>query len=300
MFTLAHLSDPHIGPIPLVSPVVSWRAPMNKRVVGYVNWRLRRRRIHDMTALDRVVADIAACKPDHVAMTGDLGHVGLPQEFEAAKGFMSRLGTPRDVSFVPGNHDAYVRGALEECLSRFSAYATGDDGAQTFPYLRVRGPVALIGLSTAVSTPHFFATGTLGQEQTTRAEAMLRETGGKGLIRIILIHHAPHQGGAKPMRHLTDAARFEAMLARTGAELVLHGHNHRTSLAHRPGPAGPVPILGVASASGAVDDRHEPAGWFMIRVDPSSRPSITVERRRLAAGGVETAMVDLAGGVPLA
>jgi 3',5'-cyclic AMP phosphodiesterase CpdA len=296
MFTLAHLSDPHIGPIPLVS----WRAPMNKRVVGYVNWRLRRHRIHDMTALERIVADIGASAPDHVAMTGDLGHVGLPQEFEAAKDFMSRLGAPDAVSFVPGNHDAYVQGALEECLARFGPYATGDDGRQAFPYLRTRGPVALIGLSTAVSTPHFFATGTLGQEQTDSAEALLRETGARGLIRIILIHHAPHLGGARPMRQLTDAARFEAMLARVGAELVLHGHNHRTSLAHRPGPAGPVPILGVASASGATDDRHEPAGWFLIRVDPASQPCITVERRRLASHRVETAMIDLTGGVPLA
>jgi 3',5'-cyclic AMP phosphodiesterase CpdA len=296
MFTLAHLSDPHIGPIPLVS----WRAPMNKRVVGYVNWRLRRHRIHDMTALERIVADIGALTPDHVAMTGDLGHVGLPQEFEAARDLMSRLGTPDDVSFVPGNHDAYVQGALEECLARFAPYATGDDGAQTFPYLRVRGPVALIGLSTAVSTPHFFATGTLGQAQTERAEAMLRETARQGLIRIILIHHAPHLGGAKPMRQLTDAARFEAMLARAGAELVLHGHNHRTSLAHRPGPAGPVPILGVPSASGAIDDRHEPAGWFLIRIEPASVPRITVERRRLATEGVGTAMIDLTGGVPVA
>jgi 3',5'-cyclic AMP phosphodiesterase CpdA len=295
MFTLAHLSDPHIGPIPLVS----WRAPMNKRVVGYVNWRLRRQRIHDMGSLDRIIADIGAIAPDHVAMTGDLGHVGLPQEFEAAKDFMSRLGTPDDVSFVPGNHDAYVKGALEECLARFAAYATGDDGRQSFPYLRVRGPVALIGLSTAVSTPHFFATGTLGPEQTERAEALLRETESQGLIRIILIHHAPHLGGAKPMRQLTDAARFEAMLARAGADLVLHGHNHRTSLAHRPGPAGPVPILGVPSASGATDDRHEPAGWFLIRIDPASPPGITVERRRLTAGGVGTTMIELRGGVPL-
>jgi 3',5'-cyclic AMP phosphodiesterase CpdA len=294
MFILAHLSDPHIGPIPLVS----WRAPMNKRVVGYVNWRLRRRRIHDMAALDRIIQDIGARAPDHVAMTGDLGHVGLPQEFEAAKDFMSRLGAPGDVSFVPGNHDAYVKGALEECLARFGPYATGDDGAQTFPYLRLRGPVALIGLSTAVSTPHFFATGTLGQEQTQRAEALLRETGARGLIRIILIHHAPHLGGAKPMRQLTDAPRFEAMLARAGAELVLHGHNHRTSLAHRPGPEGPVPILGVASASGAANDRHEPAGWYLIGIDPGSEPRITVERRRLTVDGVESAKIDLTGGLP--
>jgi 3',5'-cyclic AMP phosphodiesterase CpdA len=295
MFTLAHLSDPHIGPIPLVS----WRAPMNKRVVGYVNWRLRRHRIHDMGVLDRIIDDIVAAAPDHVAMTGDLGHVGLPQEFAAAEAPMRRLGDPRHVSFVPGNHDAYVRGALEECLSRFGPYAAGDDGRMGFPYLRVRGNVALIGLSSAVSTPHFFATGTLGPGQIDAAAELLRDAAGRGLVRIVLIHHAPHLGGAKPMRQLTDAAAFEAMLARAGAELVLHGHNHRTSLAHRPGPDGPVPILGVPSASGAEDGRHEPAGWFLIRIAAEGERRITVERRRIGLSGIEIATLDLAGGAPL-
>jgi 3',5'-cyclic AMP phosphodiesterase CpdA len=292
MFTLAHLSDPHLSPVPFVS----WRALMNKRITGYLNWRYRRSHIHDMALLDRLVADIAAQNPSHIAMTGDLGHIGLEQEFEAAKAFMARLGGPDHVSFVPGNHDAYVAGALDECLSRFGAHTISDDGAPGFPYLRMRGPVALIGMSTAVPTLPFFATGTLGEDQIDRAEALLRYAGSLRLIRIVMIHHAPHQDGAKILRRLDDAPSFEAMLARAGAELVIHGHNHRTSLAHRPGPERPVPILGVASASGADDGRHEPAAWHLIRIDPAANQPIQAERRRMVADGVEVTAIDLEAG----
>ncbi len=289
MFTLAHLSDPHLTPV----PPAPWMAFANKRITGYVNWWLRRQRLHDMRVLDAILADIAACGPDHVAMTGDLCHVGLAEEFDAAQGFMARLGTPERVSFVPGNHDAYVAGALEDCLARFSGFATSDDQAAGFPFLRVRGPLALIGLSSAVPTLPFFATGALGQPQIDRAEALLDYARARELIRVILVHHAPHAGGAKPLRQLTDAAAFEAMLARTGADLVLHGHNHRTSLAFRKGPVRPVPILGVASASGADDGRHEPAAWHLIRFSPGAPKPVCVERRRFTETGLAVTPVAL-------
>ena len=40
--------------------------------------------------------------------------------------------------------------------------------AAGFPFVRRRGPLALIGLSTAVPTPPFMATGRLGEAQLAR------------------------------------------------------------------------------------------------------------------------------------
>ena len=42
-FTLAHLSDPHLAPLP--RPRLS--ELIGKRITGYLNWQLRRRFIHD-------------------------------------------------------------------------------------------------------------------------------------------------------------------------------------------------------------------------------------------------------------
>ena len=77
MFTLAHLSDPHL-PMPQAKP---WQL-LGKRATGYVNWWRRRAHLHVPEALAGVVADIRRQKPDHVALTGDLVNISLPEEFE--------------------------------------------------------------------------------------------------------------------------------------------------------------------------------------------------------------------------
>ena len=52
-------------------------------------------------------------------------------------------------------------------------YMRGDDGDAAFPFLRRRGPLALIGLSSAVPTAPFMATGRLGAEQLARSRELL-------------------------------------------------------------------------------------------------------------------------------
>lgn len=282
MFILAHLSDPHLGPL------ASFRAfeLFNKRFTGYANWRRRRRHVHDMAVLDLVIADILSSAPDHVACTGDVAHIGLPTEFHTAVRFLERLGPHDRVSFVPGNHDAYVKASLAPLARELAPWTTGDNGESGFPFLKIRGPVALIGLNTGTPTLPLMATGRLGHRQIERAEVLLREAASLGLTRVVLIHHPPHVGGAKRGRELLDAAAFEAMLKRTGADLVLHGHNHTTSLAWRPGPDSPVPIVGVPSASTGPKSHHEQASWHLIRIEANEgKPVISIARRGLLADG---------------
>ncbi len=110
-FRLAHLSDPHVGPLgrPRFSQL------LGKRATGYANWRRGRSRSHDMAVLSLLVADLKAQCADHVACTGDLCNIGLPSEWETARSFMDALGSPDSVSLVPGNHDAYVRAPSKGC-----------------------------------------------------------------------------------------------------------------------------------------------------------------------------------------
>src|SRR5215469_5154405 len=106
-FVLAHLSDPHLGPLP--QPGV--RELASKRLVGYINWRRSRRRVHRRDVLDAITRDLHGTQPDHVAVTGDLVNIALPAEFAHARRWLETLGPPAHVSVVPGNHDAYVAGA---------------------------------------------------------------------------------------------------------------------------------------------------------------------------------------------
>ncbi len=69
------------------------------------------------------------------------------------------------MSFVPGNHDVYVREAAVYATRQWGAYMCDDDGVGGFPFVRRRGPLALIGVSTGVPTAPFLATGWLGTKQ---------------------------------------------------------------------------------------------------------------------------------------
>ncbi|WP_336486370.1 metallophosphoesterase family protein [Methylobacterium nigriterrae] len=253
MFRLAHLTDPHVGP--LARPRL--RQLLSKRATGYANWRRGRSRSHDMAVLAALVADMRAQAPDHIACTGDLCNIGLPSEWETARVFLEALGAPEAVSFVPGNHDAYVRGSLEGLLKSCAPWTSDDDGRmRAFPYLRRRGPLALIGLSSAIPTKPFVASGRLGPAQIAAAETMLRLLAREAdpPARVVMIHHPPQPGGASPGRDLKDAREFTAMIGRTGAELILHGHNHIGSVGFMPGPDGAgVPVVGGPSASARPD-----------------------------------------------
>ena len=164
MFTLAHLSDPHLSPL----PVASFLELAGKRLTGWLNWQRKRRMVHDRAVLDALVADMQAQRPDHIAVTGDIANIGLPAEYGHGRAWLESLGTATDVSFIPGNHDIYVPDCAELAARAWGANMRGDDGEsfpQNFPYVRRRGPVALIGVSSGVATAPFMATGEVGPAQ---------------------------------------------------------------------------------------------------------------------------------------
>lgn len=281
-FLLAHLSDAHIGPIPRPNLAEL----LGKRVTGYVNWLYKRAGQHDMGVLARLVADMQAQRPDHVLMTGDIVNIGLPAEIELAKDWLATLGGPEAVSFTPGNHDAYVADATRLVHEVFEPWTTGETGAAGFPFLRRRGGVALIGLDSGVPTAPFVASGRLGAGQLSALGRLLDQTRAEGLARIVFLHHPPHVGGARALRGLDDAAAFEEVISRHGAELVLHGHNHKPSVAYIGGAQGSTPVVGVASASARPGGHYPAAEYNLYAIERAGdRLRIGLRRRALTEAG---------------
>lgn len=262
MFVLAHLSDPHLHPPAPPRPVELW----GKRALGHANWRWRRAREHRPEVLGAILDDLAAQAPDHVAVTGDLVITALPGEFAPARAFLQQIGPPEHVTFVQGNHDAYVRGSLELGHRHWGDYMRADGVAAVtgFPFVRRRGPVALVGLSTALPTGPFMAWGRLGEAQLARLAGVLQSLAAEGLFRIVLLHHPADTEPRDRFRRLADADRFRAVVRQYGAELVLHGHRHTRSLAWIDGPGAKVPVLGVPSASSA---GHKLAAYNLYRIE---------------------------------
>lgn len=290
MFVLAHLSDPHLGPLPRPRTLEL----ASKRVIGYVNWQRNRVRSLGGQVLAGLIEDMLVRQPDHIAVTGDLVNIALPAEIVAAGDWLKAVGPPDRVSFVPGNHDAYVPGALAKALALWGPYATGDEGTPlgrvTFPYLRRRGPCAIIGVSSARASAPFLATGHVDAAALPLLRDMLIRARDEGLYRVVLIHHPPFKKATPWHKRLVGAGRIRALIKEVGAELILHGHTHIDSFESIEGPDGRVPVIGVPSAANAPGG-HKPAGrynLFGIEGEPGNWRCALVERGYGAPGtGIE-------------
>jgi len=260
-----HASDIHLLDLRGVRP---WRY-LNKRFTGAINLALKRGRSHDHRVFDAMLAAGAGLGVDRLVLTGDLTNLALEPEFALVQRTLAGIGLPTTV--IPGNHDAYTRGS--ERARRFEAYlgefmagerlpGAGGDG---YPFVQRYGDVALIGLSTAIATPILNATGRLGDAQLQQLDRWLAELGAAGLTRIVLIHHPVLEGVAKPHHALRDRSEFAAVIARRGAELVLHGHEHKLIEGELPGPDAErgVPVHGISSGT-AVSEKPKYRARFAV------------------------------------
>lgn len=270
MLKLAHMSDPHLGPLP--DPKLMQL--LSKRILGYLNWKRNRARVMTGNWLDQLVQDMKAQSPDHIAVTGDLVNIALPLEIIGAQQWLQETGDPENVSVVPGNHDAYVPGALRSARMAWAPYMSGDGSIpeaeprpEDFPYVRIRGNVALIGVSTARASGPWFATGRVGGRQIRRLAKILEELGDKDLFRVVMIHHPPFRRATHMHKRLSDSSRLRAAVKKVGAELILHGHTHIDSRQQIEGPNGPVPVIGVPSASNGPNSKKPAARYNLFSID---------------------------------
>ena len=282
MFVLAHLSDLHMASRPRLAELAG------KRGLGFINWQRKRKFIHSAEVLDAITRDVKACAADHIAVTGDLVNLSLADEYQRARAWLARLGPPRDVTVVPGNHDVYVRAVENSPAAYWGDYMRGDDGAVGFPFVRRRGGVALIALSTGVPTGPFLATGRLGRQQLAGLAEALEGT--RGLYRVVLIHHPPVSPPKRYLRRLTDGGDLRRVLAQHGAELLLHGHDHRRAVIWLDGPdETKIPAVGVPSASAqAAHGSEDDGGYNIFRIDgqaPAWRCEM-IGKQRAADGSI--------------
>ncbi|WP_437786258.1 metallophosphoesterase family protein [Sorangium sp. So ce1097] len=286
---IAHLSDLHLlsleGAIPF--------RLLNKRLTGYINIRFRRRAIHKPHAVHAAAREIRRLGVDHVVITGDVSNLALEREFVLVRDFLQRdLGLPPDrVSLVPGNHDAYTKGAHRS--QRFSQYfapylrsdlpldppasgkrdgggAARDEGGSVFPFVHLRGPVAFIGLSTAWPRPPLVASGRLGAAQLRALERVLAHPEVQRRTPIVLQHHPFHNPTSRAktlLEGLGDAAAEGRLLRQISRGLLLHGHLHRRIHRKLHTERGHIDAVGAASASLLHESDERMAGFNVYEVD---------------------------------
>ena len=231
---IAHLSDLHV-----LSPRgVEWRPMLfNKRLTGYANLLRQRGRVFRREYLAAVLS-AAAQAADHLVVTGDITNLSLEAEFEEARALLDGAARRVEVTVVPGNHDLYLPSIhhqrrfphhfgpfLGSDLPQFAC----DLAAGPFPLVKLRGPAAIIGLSSAVPRPPFIASGLLGHAQ---LEALARILAHPEVARrtpVLLLHHPPvdRRHRLAVLRDgLVDQEDLQRVLAPVPRGLVLFGHLH--------------------------------------------------------------------------
>lgn len=193
------------------------------------------------------------------------------------------------MSLVPGNHDAYTKGAHRS--QRFSQYFApylrsdlplgdaderddgaprGDGGGSAFPFVHLRGPVAFIGLSTAWPRPPLVASGRLGPVQLRALERVLSHPEVRRRTPIVLQHHPFHNPASRAktlLEGLGDAAAEGRLLRHVSRGLLLHGHLHRRIHRKLHTERGHIDAVGAASASLLHESDERMAGFNVYEVD---------------------------------
>ena len=267
MFRLAHISDIHLAPMPVARP----GELASKRLLGYLNWHLGGRKLHhSREILEAILVDLKARKPDHLAITGDIVNISLKQEFADATRFLEANFQTEEATLILGNHDAYVPGSANKAIAAWKQYMGGEEqgllSAKQYPLVRRTGNMALVCVNSAIATAPFMATGYVGRKQAQRLRDLLGQLEREGLCRIVLIHHPPVHAAAVWYKRLKGIGRFQEAIKSAGAELILHGHTHLPTQLEIDGKNGPVPVIGVASASYAHGFYKPPARYNLFSI----------------------------------
>ncbi len=264
MFRVAHISDLHV----LSRRGVEWRAILfNKRITGYINLIRRRGRVHRRAYLEAVLG-AAPRDADHLVITGDITNLALESEFAEARSLLDEVARRIEVTVVPGNHDIYLPSVVRHrrFQHHFGHFLRSDLPslaldlpAGRYPCVKLRGPVAIIALSSAVPRPPFVAAGYLGREQLAALQAMLAHPEVTRRTAVVLVHHPPLDSRIRLAQlhdGLVDAAALRRALGVLARGLVLFGHIHRRVCCRLPTASG---ALDVAAASGGALDHPDPS-----------------------------------------
>ena len=176
-------------------------------------------------SIDALAKLVEEARPELVIASGDLTHRGLRSQHERAAEFLRGLRLP--LLTIPGNHDIPYT-----FPKRFTSPWREFERLweETEPVYRSDSVIA-VGLNSVRPWRH--QSGRLRDDQVRRAAELLHEAP-DGALRIVVFHHhllgAPWRSRKKPV---AKRNRVLALLVEAGADLVLAGHIHQSTIAER-------------------------------------------------------------------
>jgi 3',5'-cyclic AMP phosphodiesterase CpdA len=216
-------------------------------------------------ALARLIEEV---QPELVVASGDLTHRGLRSQHELAAAFLRGLELP--LLTIPGNHD--IPYSFPKRFTR--PWQEFERLWETTEPVYRSDTVVVAGLNSVRPWRH--QSGKLRDEQLRRVHELFAG-GPDGALRVVALHHhllgAPWRSRKKPVARRNHVL---AGLVDAGAELVLAGHIHQSTIAERrefelskPGGERAV-VVSIAPGFGQPrpNRRGEARGLHVYEVEP--------------------------------
>ncbi|MBT3375695.1 MAG: metallophosphoesterase [Lentisphaerae bacterium] len=225
---IAHISDIHVG-----LPPDGMKSLVDKRILGTLNFLLRRRRKIHLDWLAGAVDRLQALQPDWIVCTGDLTSVSSPLEFALAEGFMAPLLElcPERFLYVPGNHDVYVSDRrCEKALAHAFSYLNSQRWDLTdLPVEFSHGETRFFVVQECLPTNWFLSSGRVPEEAVDTLLGWLDQPRQPGEKRVLVGHFPLLDGHGRALgrrRRLANAEGLRQALADGRLDVSLCGHIH--------------------------------------------------------------------------
>ena len=225
VFRILHFSDVHAGLMDF-----QWGYLFDKRLFGRMNQFLTRQRHLRLENLDRLAELQRELEPDYTVCTGDLTSIGSTAEFEHVKALMRPvLEYAGDrFLFVPGNHDAYVKGSAPALAQAFREFNHGLELAD-LPAVVDAGPVEFVLLNPARPCRVWQSTGEMSETAWQKLDYILSRRPPGDKTRVLLSHFPLIDHHNRPLSWRTRLLQHERLLAyarRHSFAALLTGHVH--------------------------------------------------------------------------
>ena len=264
--TLAHVSDLHFG---------------------------RDADLEQVEALEEMVPSL---RPDAIVVSGDLTQRARHGEFQRALVFSQLLGRAAPTLVLPGNHDVQWWASpfgifgTERKYAKYRRYF----GAELSPRLAIPGAViagALTSHGVAVGSltwnvNNLAVMGHLPKVEITKATGYF-EAAPPGAARVLVVHHNVLPGAISRRMGLARWDRAQQRLRKSGADLILCGHDHQEG-------AGQIDGTVVVSTAGTHTGRtrgKRPSAFNVVSV---SERAIDIQHMRWDSAQHQFLPADLA------
>lgn len=204
--------------------------------------------------------------PHLIIVSGDLTQRAKPGQFRAAREYLDSLEAPKLI--VPGNHDIPLYNVFQRFLTPLRKYRRiVDEDLEPF---FLDDEIAVAGVNTARSL--VFKGGRLNMSQVDRVRARLCDLP-QGMTKVVVTHHPfDVPSDSTEEGQIVGRARMALeKLAGCGADLLLSGHLHQSSIGHtanRYDIAGVSALVVQAGTALSTRARGETNSFNALRVSP--------------------------------